>query len=86
MTGDLAEARDVVQEGFVRTWERRAELDLNGAGGRRPVRPEERSQPGRPSDRRSGDVLDACGAGRGRDPVRPAAPAVEGQVGCRRGT
>ncbi|ARQ71505.1 SigE family RNA polymerase sigma factor [Streptomyces marincola] len=31
MTGDLAEAQDVVQEAFVRAWERRAELDLNGA-------------------------------------------------------
>ncbi|MFB7075787.1 sigma factor, partial [Streptomyces sp. NPDC056290] len=31
MTGDLAEAQDVVQEAFARAWERRAELDLNGA-------------------------------------------------------
>ncbi|MEU9732470.1 SigE family RNA polymerase sigma factor [Streptomyces sp. NPDC048002] len=31
MTGDLAEAQDVVQEAFVRAWERRSELDLDGA-------------------------------------------------------
>ncbi|MFJ5213289.1 SigE family RNA polymerase sigma factor [Streptomyces sp. NPDC088354] len=31
MTGDLAEAQDVVQEAFARAWERRAELDLDGA-------------------------------------------------------
>lgn len=31
MTGDLAEAQDVVQEAFARAWERRTELDLNGA-------------------------------------------------------
>lgn len=31
MTGDLAEAQDVVQEAFVRAWERRAELDEDGA-------------------------------------------------------
>jgi RNA polymerase sigma-70 factor, ECF subfamily len=31
MTGDLTEAQDVVQEAFIRAWERRAELDLNGA-------------------------------------------------------
>ncbi|MFC9943896.1 SigE family RNA polymerase sigma factor [Streptomyces pratensis] len=31
MTGDLAEAQDVVQEAFVRAWERRERLDLNGA-------------------------------------------------------
>ncbi|ARP71056.1 SigE family RNA polymerase sigma factor [Streptomyces pluripotens] len=31
MTGDLAEAQDVVQEAFARAWERRSELDLNGA-------------------------------------------------------
>ncbi|WP_217163510.1 SigE family RNA polymerase sigma factor [Streptomyces sp. AC512_CC834] len=30
MTGDLAEAQDVVQEAFARAWERRAELDLDG--------------------------------------------------------
>ncbi|ONK10113.1 SigE family RNA polymerase sigma factor [Streptomyces sp. MP131-18] len=31
MTGDFAEAQDVVQEAFVRAWERRDELDLNAA-------------------------------------------------------
>ncbi|MFJ9029339.1 SigE family RNA polymerase sigma factor [Streptomyces sp. NPDC102274] len=31
MTGDLAESQDVVQEAFARAWERRAELDLDGA-------------------------------------------------------
>ncbi|WP_436788540.1 SigE family RNA polymerase sigma factor [Yinghuangia sp. YIM S10712] len=31
MTGDLAEAQDVVQEAFIRAWEHWAELDLNGA-------------------------------------------------------
>jgi RNA polymerase sigma-70 factor (ECF subfamily) len=31
MTGDLTEAQDVVQEAFIRAWERWAELDLNGA-------------------------------------------------------
>lgn len=31
MTGDLAEAQDVVQEAFARAWERRSELDLDGA-------------------------------------------------------
>lgn len=31
MTGDLAEAQDVVQEAFVRAWERRGDLDLDGA-------------------------------------------------------
>ncbi|MGW0779788.1 SigE family RNA polymerase sigma factor [Streptomyces sp. NPDC002913] len=31
MTGDLSEAQDVVQEAFIRAWERRSELDLDGA-------------------------------------------------------
>ncbi|MEV8123055.1 SigE family RNA polymerase sigma factor [Streptomyces sp. NPDC085944] len=31
MTGDLAEAQDVVQEAFARAWEHRSELDLDGA-------------------------------------------------------
>ncbi|WP_062208848.1 SigE family RNA polymerase sigma factor [Streptomyces sp. NBRC 109706] len=31
MTGDLAEAQDVVQEAFVRAWERWAAIDLDGA-------------------------------------------------------
>lgn len=31
LTGDLAEAQDVVQEAFARAWERWAELDMNGA-------------------------------------------------------
>ncbi|TDC74197.1 SigE family RNA polymerase sigma factor [Streptomyces hainanensis] len=31
MTGDLAEAQDVVQEAFIRAWERRTDLDLDGA-------------------------------------------------------
>lgn len=31
MIGDRAEAQDVVQEAFVRAWERRAELDKDGA-------------------------------------------------------
>ncbi|MFI2434560.1 SigE family RNA polymerase sigma factor [Streptomyces sp. NPDC018693] len=31
MTGDLAEAQDVVQESFARAWERRAEFDLDDA-------------------------------------------------------
>jgi RNA polymerase sigma-70 factor (ECF subfamily) len=31
MTGDFAEAQDVVQEAFVRAWEHRAELDRDGA-------------------------------------------------------
>ncbi|MDT0268645.1 SigE family RNA polymerase sigma factor [Streptomyces sp. DSM 44915] len=31
MTGDLAEAQDVVQEAYVRAWQRWADLDLDGA-------------------------------------------------------
>jgi RNA polymerase sigma-70 factor (ECF subfamily) len=31
MTGNFAEAQDVVQEAFARAWERRAKLDLDGA-------------------------------------------------------
>ncbi|MFP8886519.1 SigE family RNA polymerase sigma factor [Streptomyces mangrovi] len=31
MTGDLAEAQDVVQEAFVRAWERWSELDMDSA-------------------------------------------------------
>ncbi|MBW1598612.1 SigE family RNA polymerase sigma factor [Streptomyces sp. JJ38] len=31
MTGNLAEAQDVVQEAFARAWERRSALDLDGA-------------------------------------------------------
>ncbi|MFF3468584.1 SigE family RNA polymerase sigma factor [Streptomyces sp. NPDC001984] len=31
MTGDLAESQDVVQEAFARAWERRTQLDLDGA-------------------------------------------------------
>ncbi|MDT0345169.1 SigE family RNA polymerase sigma factor [Streptomyces litchfieldiae] len=31
MTGDLAEAQDVVQEAFARAWERRSQLDLDDA-------------------------------------------------------